>query len=74
MRCRMGSWSSTRLRRRIEVRPSQWKQPWEDYLLERKVESDLKDLLKTLVVGANAPGHPLATASGSVRRQPLDQV
>jgi predicted HTH transcriptional regulator len=33
--------------------------PWEDYLLERKVESDLKDLLKTLVAFANSvrPGH-----------------
>ena len=32
---------------------------WEDYLLERKVESDLKDLLKTLVAFANSikPGH-----------------
>ena len=37
-------------------------QPWEDYLLERKVESDLKDLLKSLVAFANSvkPGH-LAT-------------
>ena len=35
------------------------KSPWEDYLLERKVESDLKDLLKTLVAFANSvrPGH-----------------
>jgi Putative DNA-binding domain len=34
-------------------------QPWEDYLLERKVESDLKDLRKTLVASANSvkPGH-----------------
>ena len=33
--------------------------PWEDSLLERKVESDLKDLLKTVVAFANsvAPGH-----------------
>jgi hypothetical protein len=33
--------------------------PWEDTLLERKVESDLKDLLKTLVAFANSvkPGH-----------------
>lgn len=33
--------------------------PWEDGLLERKVESDLKDLLKTLVAFANSvmPGH-----------------
>lgn len=33
--------------------------PWEDYLLEGKVESDLKDLLKTLVAFANSikPGH-----------------
>lgn len=33
--------------------------PWEDYLLERKVESDLKDLLKTLVAFANSvrPDH-----------------
>jgi len=33
--------------------------PWEDNLLERKVESDLKDLLATLVAFANAvrPGH-----------------
>jgi Schlafen, AlbA_2 len=33
--------------------------PWEDYLLERKVESDLRDLLKTLVAFANSvrPGH-----------------
>jgi len=33
--------------------------PWEDYLVERKVESDLKDLLKTLVAFANSvkPGH-----------------
>lgn len=33
--------------------------PWEDNLLERKVESDLKDLLKTLVGFANSvkPGH-----------------
>ena len=32
---------------------------WEDSLLERKVESDLKDLLKTLVAFANSvrPGH-----------------
>ena len=34
-------------------------QPWEDNLLERKVESDLKDLLKTLVAFSNSvkPGH-----------------
>jgi len=33
--------------------------PWEDNLLERKTESDLKDLLKTLVAFANSvrPGH-----------------
>jgi hypothetical protein len=33
--------------------------PWEDNLLERKVGSDLKDLLKTLVAFANSvqPGH-----------------
>jgi hypothetical protein len=33
--------------------------PWEDCLLERKVESDLKDLLKTLVAFSNSvrPGH-----------------
>lgn len=33
--------------------------PWEDNLLERKVESDLKDLLKTIVAFANSvkPGH-----------------
>jgi hypothetical protein len=33
--------------------------PWEDYLLECKVQSDLKDLLKTLVAFANSvrPGH-----------------
>ena len=33
--------------------------PWEDSLLERKVESDLRDLLKTLVAFANSvpPGH-----------------
>lgn len=33
--------------------------PWEDSLLERKVESDLKDLPKTLVAFANSvrPGH-----------------
>jgi hypothetical protein len=33
--------------------------PWEDNLLERKVESDLKDLLKTLVAFANSvrPSH-----------------
>jgi hypothetical protein len=33
--------------------------PWEDSLLERKVESDLKDLLKTLVAFANSvrPSH-----------------
>lgn len=33
--------------------------PWEDNLLERKVESDLKDLLKTMVAFANSvkPGH-----------------
>jgi len=33
--------------------------PWEDSILERKVESDLKDLLKTLVAFANSvqPGH-----------------
>jgi len=33
--------------------------PWEDSLLERKVESDLKDLLKTVVAFANSvqPGH-----------------
>jgi len=33
--------------------------PWEDCLLERKVESDLKDLLKTLVAFANSvrPDH-----------------
>jgi len=33
--------------------------PWEDNLLERKVESDLGDLLKTLVAFANSvrPGH-----------------
>ena len=33
--------------------------PWEDYLLERKTEGDLKDLLKTMVAFANSvrPGH-----------------
>lgn len=33
--------------------------PWKDYLVERKVESDLKDLLKTMVAFANSarPGH-----------------
>lgn len=33
--------------------------PWEDGLLERKVENDLKDLLKTLVAFSNSvrPGH-----------------
>ena len=33
--------------------------PWEDPLLERKVESDLKDLLKTMVAFANSvrPDH-----------------
>jgi predicted HTH transcriptional regulator len=33
--------------------------PWEDCLLERKVENDLKDLLKTLVAFSNSvrPGH-----------------
>lgn len=33
--------------------------PWEDALLERKSQSDLKDLLKTLVAFANSvkPGH-----------------
>lgn len=33
--------------------------PWEDNLLERKVESDLKDVLKTLVAFANSvrPSH-----------------
>lgn len=33
--------------------------PWEDNLLERKTESDLRDLLKTLVAFANSvrPGH-----------------
>ncbi len=33
--------------------------PWEDHLLERKTESDLRDLLKTLVAFANSvmPGH-----------------
>jgi hypothetical protein len=33
--------------------------PWEDNLLERKTESDLKDLLKTMVAFANSvrPGH-----------------
>jgi len=33
--------------------------PWEDALLERKLQSDLKDLLKTLVAFANSvrPGH-----------------
>ena len=28
--------------------------PWEDHLLERKVESDLRDLLKTLVAFATS--------------------
>ena len=33
--------------------------PWEDNLLERKTESDLKDLIKTLVAFSNSvqPGH-----------------
>lgn len=33
--------------------------PWEDNILEKKLESDLKDLLKTLVAFANSvkPGH-----------------
>ncbi len=33
--------------------------PWEDNLIERKFESDLKDVLKTLVGFANSvkPGH-----------------
>ena len=28
--------------------------PWEDYLLERKTENDLKDLPKTMVAFANS--------------------
>ncbi len=28
--------------------------PWEDHLLERKTENDLKDLLKTMVAFANS--------------------
>lgn len=33
--------------------------PWEDSLVERKTENDLKDLLKTMVAFANSvkPGH-----------------
>jgi len=40
--------------------------PWEDSLLERKLESDLKDLLKTLVAFANSvrPGHVAQILSG----------
>lgn len=40
--------------------------PWEDNLLERKVESDLKDLLKTLVAFANSvkPGHTAVVLIG----------
>ena len=44
--------------------------PWEDSLLERKVESDLKDLLKTLVAFANSvrPGHIATILIGEKRR------
>ena len=40
--------------------------PWEDSLLERKLESDLKDLLKTLVAFANSvcPGHTATVLIG----------
>ena len=39
---------------------------WEDNLLERKLESDLKDLLKTLVAFANSvrPGHTAVIVIG----------
>jgi predicted HTH transcriptional regulator len=42
--------------------------PWEDYLLERKVESDLKDLLKTLVAFANSvrPDHVATILIGEI--------
>jgi Putative DNA-binding domain len=40
--------------------------PWEDGLLERKTEGDLRDLLKTLVAFANSvrPGHVAAILIG----------
>ena len=40
--------------------------PWEDSLLERKLQSDLKDLLKCLVAFANSvrPGHVAAIIIG----------
>lgn len=42
--------------------------PWEDNLLERKPESDLKDLPKTLVAFANSvkPGHVAALLIGEL--------
>lgn len=41
-------------------------QPWEDNLLERKVETDLKDLLKTFVAFSNSvkPGHQAVVLIG----------
>lgn len=50
--------------------------PWEDSLLERKVESDLKDLLKTLVAFANSvrPGHTATILIGEKDGEPCVRV
>jgi len=50
--------------------------PWEDNLLERKVESDLKDLLKTLVAFANSvkPNHAATILIGERDDGPVQGV
>lgn len=49
---------------------------WEDNLLERKVESDLRDLLKTLVAFANSvkPGHIAVILIGERNDGTIDGV
>ena len=44
--------------------------PWEDCLLERKLEGGLKDLVKTLVAFANSikPGHTAVLLIGQEAR------
>lgn len=50
--------------------------PWEDNLLERKLESDLKDLLKTLVAFANSvkPDHTAVLLIGEKDDGPIQGV
>src|SRR5712664_445420 len=50
----------------VGVKTKMMESPWEDGLLERKLESDQKDFLKTFVAFANSvrPGHTAAVLIG----------